>query len=515
MRTRAAEVVSVAKEAADSLEIEPRNYEDIQAAVREPDKASLGLTASGGQFELILQAKTRSTDPWSAPSFADVLIGKRGSAAGARKRPLAMLAEDPTRRYVFVTNAGVQGPLRPHRGDHLFDFYDIKRLPPYARRGCSDSDQASLAPRLLICDVVTVEILQGRIERILGRHGHVAPARHERCIRDLRDAVRQRMTGASGSRWAKADILATLASHGGSVLPTRAMDHYVYPHCYESICQHLERRHAVVISGPSGTGKTLTADIIELELRRRTPPFEVVTEDQGPSHVRSRLTTGGPVVFHLRDPWGSNRLAPNADRWRNELPRLLQSADAGRKFIVTSRSDIMSSAGTNLTKALRGYIVPIEVEDYDGGRLGEIYDRISRDLRGPHATLARAYRGNALRSLTRPYEIDRFLVALNRETPDSPRRAGEIVSESQIEAISNVVAEQIEALGKDALQSAAVIWAMLVTREAPAEGIMAQLVRRIGAIETGLRPDVNGLIDFLVAGRNLRRSNQSLGSAPT
>ncbi len=47
----------LAKGAADEIEIEPRSEEDIQAAIKDPAAASLGLVAQGAQFRLNLQAK--------------------------------------------------------------------------------------------------------------------------------------------------------------------------------------------------------------------------------------------------------------------------------------------------------------------------------------------------------------------------------------------------------------------------------------------------------------------------
>jgi hypothetical protein len=287
------------------------------------------------------------------------------------------------------------------------------------------------------------------------------------------------------------------------------MDHYVRPRSYEAICERLESRHAVVIAGPSGTGKTLTADVIEVGFRRSETPFYVVSEEYGPSRIRSELTRTEPVLFHLRDPWGSNRLTPEADRWSGELPKLIRNAGPGRKFLITSRSDVLLSAGHDLTQQLAPYIVTIEIEDYGRDRLAAIYDGISSDLAGHAATLAKAHRARALRTLTRPYEIDRFLVALSREDPAHPHKLDEILADSQVEAISRVIAAQIRGWS-DGAASAAILWAMLVARGAVAANIFPRLLRRLRVVDSSLRPNVDGLIDFLVAGRNLRRDVTAL-----
>ena len=258
------------------------------------------------------------------------------------------------------------------------------------------------------------------------------------------------------------------------------MDHYVRPRSFDRIREKLDQFHAVVIAGPSGTGKTLTGEILEAQLREGDPPFSVVGEEKGPGHVRHRITQPDATLFHLRDPWGSNRLGPGAERWSGELPKLLHNAGPERKFVITSRSDILQSAGPELKKALEPYTISIEIEDYDSERLEKVYDGIASDLIGHARSLACDYRETALRSLQRPYEIDRFLVALSREDARKARKAEDIVSDSQIDAISGVIAAQIEPMGDDGVASAAIIWALLVAREAVQRDVFTKLLRRIG-----------------------------------
>ncbi|MET4177567.1 hypothetical protein ABIB99_008692 [Bradyrhizobium sp. LA6.1] len=503
----------LAKGATDCVEIEPRSDEDLEAAVTDPSTASLGLTAQGSQLNLILQAKTRSSSPWAAPAIADILLGQdpdNNSKGQKRSRPLAMLESDPTRRYVFVSNEASVGGLRPHEGTNLLDFPEVDELPPHAREGFDAAEQASLAPRILLLTGVTREVLASRISTLLTQHGHVPFPKHEHCLRDLCDAVRERIEGAHEGRWQVSDVLTVLTQHGGSRAPTRDMDHYIRPRSFDKVRNRLEDSHAVVIVGPSGTGKTLTADILELELRCGSPVFDVVGEEYGPGHVRQHLTRTDPVLFHLRDPWGGNRLMPGADRWSGELPKLLDQAGPGRKFLITSRSDVLLSAGHDLMKELQPYLVSIDVEDYGAARLAEIYDAIATDLSGHAKQLAVHHRPRALKELSRPYEVKRFLVALSREDCQKVRNIDDILADSQIEAISKVIAEQILPLGAEGAMAAAIIWAMLSSRAAVAREAFAKLGRRLRTCDPSLRPDVDGLIDFLVAGQNLRKDGTAL-----
>lgn len=503
----------LAKATTDEIMIEPRSEEDLEAAVTDPAAASLGLTAQDARLDLILQAKTRSGSPWPATAIADVLLGKNTDDAdrgGKRSRPLAMLKDNPDRRYIFVTNEASAEALRPHEGANLSDFPEVDELPPHARTGYDATAQASLGPRILLLTGVTREVLDARIGALLTQHGHVAISKHADALRDLREAVRQRIAGAHGSRWTRSEVMEVLVRHGGSLAPTRNMDRYVRPKSFGAIKDQLDKAHAVIIAGPSGTGKTLTADILELDLRHGPPVFDVIGEENGPGHIRRNLMRTDPVLFHLRDPWGGNRLTPGADRWSGELPKLLDNAGPGRKFLITSRSDVLQSAGHELIKELKPYVVSIEVEDYGAERLAAIYDGIAADLNGRAKQLAAQHRDPALGALTRPYEVKRFLVALSREDGDKPRKVEDILADSQIEAISRVIADQIAPFGADGAEAAAIIWAMLSARGAVARDVFAKLGRRLRSADPNLRPDIDGLIDFLVAGQNLRQDGAAL-----
>jgi hypothetical protein len=503
----------LAKAVTDEVVIEPPSEEDLEAAVLDPAAASLGLTALGARLDLILQAKTRSGSPWTTTAIADVLLGKDVNAVdkgGRRGRPLAMLQEDLQRRYVFVTNEASAESLRPHEGAHLFDFPEVDELPPYARADYDKAEQASLAPRIVLLTGVTREVLSARIGLLLTQHGHVPISKHNNCVSDLREAVRLRIAGSNDGRWTQSDVMEVLVRYGGSLAPTRDMDRYIRPQSFDAIKTRLDKAHAVVIAGPSGTGKTLTADILELDLRSEPSVFDVIGEENGPGFIRRNLTRADPVLFHLRDPWGGNRLMPGADRWSGELPKLLDSAGPGRKFLITSRSDVLSSAGQELMKALQPYVVSIEVEDYGSKRLAQIYDGIAADL-GDHARrLAVQHRDRALKELTRPYEVKRFLVALTREDSQKPRKIEAILADSQIEAIANVIADQLAPLGLDGAEAAAIIWGLLSARGAVARDVFVKLGRRLRLADPKTKPDIDGLIDFLVAGQNLRQDGLAL-----
>ena len=503
----------LAKGATDTLVIEPPSHEDIEASVHDPSKAQLGIAGTTEQFDFVLQAKSRSTGPWSAKALSDVLLGKLAKTKSRggpppRARPLAMLAQDPRKRYVFVTNESLGPSLHPYRSNALLEWSsEAKQLPPHTRTGFNATGQESIAPRIALCSIVTNEVLRGRIEKLLTYHGHVPIQKHEVCIKHLRDEVRGRISGEHQGQWQKASLIQALRHHGGAISSVGGFHHYVRPRSFAAIEQALLERHAVVITGPSGTGKTLTADFLEQQLRQSAPPFLVVGEKDGPNGVRDYLNSPDPVLFHLRDPWGSNRLEPGADRWNNELPKLLGQADPTHKFLVTTRTDILHSAGA---RNLRPYSVPIEIEDYGEALMADIYDRMCQDLPQNLRGYARLHRDRVLRDLHRPFEIDRFIAALGSEDPRKPRAISVLIAESQIEAISSVVRNQVIAWGEGGMSCAALVRALLASRDAVSADVVLKLRRVATRLDPSFRPEIDAFVDFLIAGRNLRRDGQTL-----
>ena len=420
-----------AKKITSDLTVEPQSHEDLEATVHELESAPLGLRTNGNSIDIMFQFKTRSGAPWSSAALAKVLKGRKEHDAGnprGRIRPLEILRANQGTRYVFITNEALAEPLRCHAGQGILDIPRATNLPPRAREGYDASTQADIAPRLLLCGGVTEEILTTRTRDLLTSHCHVPSLNLLNCLTDLREEVRKRILGYADGRWTRSEVADLIASHGGSGAPTRAMDHYVAPRCFDVIRDKLERSHVVLIVGPWGTGKTLTADVIEFQLRQSPASFAVVGEKHGPSAIRDYLTSVGPVLFHLRDPWGGNRVSSGADRWSTELPKLLTQAGPNKKFLITSRLDVLERAGGSVIDDFKPHMIVIDVRDYGPERLQEIYDRYAGDLTGRARAAAQEYREVAVRSMTRPYEIERFLAAVGIEDESNPHGVHDLIA---------------------------------------------------------------------------------------
>lgn len=497
------------KKLTHSITVEPPSHEDIEASIVNPDGTSLELEVETGTYKLMIQAKSRSTGQWTAGAITKVLLGEQNEPAtkgvAARIRPLQLLEEDPQKHYIFVTNEGVHPSLRVHTAKNLLDISAAERLPLNTGEGRSDSEQARIARQLLLYPNMTLEVLNSRIKKLLEQYGHVPPANHTDCLSALESAVRLRMTGAENGEWASEDLWKVVKTYGGSIAPNRSLDHYVEPRSYAEILHSMKNLHAVVISGPSGTGKTLTADKIEMELRQAEVPFYVVGPEHGPSEVRGHFNHDGPILFHLRDPWGENRPKPNAECWNDELPKLLSGAGAGRKFLITTRSDILAQVSSTLMEQLAPYLVTIKQDDYQAADLARIYDNMCLDMSERQLESARRYRYQALAFLTLPYEVDRFISQLKMDPPQSVEETAAMLKRSQIAAISNVIAAQVQGLSEDAVTSATILWALLEVRKSVSESVVKRLNRKLRNQVQFKSLNLNRLINALVSGENLHR----------
>lgn len=514
----------LAKGLTQELEIEPPSHEDVEASLIDPANVSLGVSTASPGMRLIVQIKSRTTAPWTSKDLAEVLLGKqtiaqaKATAKGAvaakkrgpapRPRPVAMLEADLSAQYLFVTNEATEAGLRPHENTDadILSFPDPGDLPTHSRNGRSAAARAALGKRIGLCTELKSEILEGRIFKLLDKHGNIPPQNHADCFEAMRKAVSLRLEGQFGGRWRFADLMATIISHGGGRLAHRRHEQFVPPRSFAAIEEALETSHAVIIVGPSGTGKTLSADVIAGQLRRRSPSFlEIFPQNAG--EARSALTEHGPLLLHLRDPWGDSSPSSEATRWTADLPSLFRMGGPAHKFLVTTRNDIFQRSQPS--PALASYTVGIEPGDYDDAQRAQIYDNHAADLSGHALALASTHREAFLRNRPRPYEIERLIAALPREREDSPRPLYQIVDETGIEAIAAIIRDQILNWGDDGIACAAILWGLL-TGDSDFRLPDLRAVLRVLRAQHCLKPHVEGLIDFFEAGRNLRIKGETV-----
>lgn len=103
------------------------------------------------------------------------------------------------------------------------------------------------------------------------------------------------------------------------------------------------------------------ANVLLGELRAEMPGITPVHILHGPEEVRAD-NHAEPVVFVIEDPWGKYRLEPRSQPWNDEIDKLLATANGNRRFIITSRSDVLAESHTR--KLNKKWNVSLEAENY-------------------------------------------------------------------------------------------------------------------------------------------------------
>ncbi|RCW65164.1 hypothetical protein [Pseudorhodoferax soli] len=481
---------------ASRITLEPAGTEDIEVELAADDPGHVqAMTPLGAGHRLVMQVKLRNGEPWSIDAFIQLL------KHGKRRTPAKDHLRDPHVRYLLVTNADVSGVARDllvedfeeHPGRRAFP-HSLRTILPEAPDG-----------RVAIYSGLTRRLLAFELEDVLTTILRVPKNRQDQCLAALRTEAKSRMAGISPGAWAFNDLLATIRAHGGFLASVAELDAFVPPSNYPDMVRQLDRKHAVVIAGSSGTGKTLAAQALCDRARRKNGALDIVVVDPNsdPSSIRQLVQTG-PKLFYLEDPWGQNSLRVGSATWTDQLPHMLRGANAGNRFVVTSRSDMLSSAQAG--QEFDPWIVQLEADRYHDGRLAEIYDR-RMDLLPPELqSVALGFKNHALSKLEKPLEIDRFFAGLI-----SDRNAGEndgqwlhrLIDMAHRDAVEAVVCRFLA--HADESSQSAVIWGLLAARGSFERTQLFALVRRLRSIEPSLAKGLDRLVDTLIAARHLRQ----------
>lgn len=507
----------LARRLCEKIEIEAKTKEDVEADIAHQFPTT-GLDAG---TSLTIQIKTKSTGAWSAAAFAKVLRGEfpRGDDGSVpakgpppRIRPLGMLRDEALRSYLFITDAAVDKSLFPFRVDTAGDPSSAVSLPSRSADILEeDEDAKTIAPRISIMASVSRELVRLRLEKLLRSHGHVPEQFVETCIYGLVEGIRDRMLARTAGVLSRVQLVELLRKYGGSVHSDANLDRYVEPKSLARIEQLLNSQHAVIITGPSGTGKTMTADYLEASLLKERG-YEVIGAEDGPEGVRHALRSSGVYLFHLKDPFGKTRYLQAARPWASDLLNLLSEAGPDKKFLITTRSDVIHEAKVGTTdlgrKQLERYSIALEATDYSRAARAQIYDNHVSRLKGRDRQFAIASRTDALAQLLRPFEIDRFVLAV--ELSDGNRNLEKLIAESQVDAIARIVCDQITESEEKAkaIGSAAVLWALIAGSGAADRQLLRPIRRALR--ERDVKVDLDTFSELMVLGSNLRSRGDHL-----
>ena len=506
----------------EEILVEPLSQEDIETSISDngEERAVSTVGTHHGTEHLYIQVKRRSTGPWSLSDFADVFVGTPSDSKDrrSRQRPWEILENDPQARYLFLTDAAVNESLMPYGVSGLLLRHSSSSFPSSIKARAKVSD--ARAGQFAIFPMQGEELLNYRITDLLLRKGHVPSLRMPLCLEALRDQVRDRLVGKKPAAWSFADISSTLRQFGGQPFINPRLAEYVAPLSYAEIESRLSDQHAVLLVGPPGTGKTITSEIIAA---RFSADGVNIIREKSPEKIRELVSQSGRFLFVLSDPWGATRVDEKAPvNWTDELPKLLEFANPDKRFVITSRSDVLRTAvgdalivedqQPNRKYALSAIAVKIFPEDYNSDLRRKILRNKSARLSAWQQDFVSRNERAIIRKLRLPFSIERFVSYLSQVTTPANAILEGLLNNADLDTIVNTVRQQVEAWGDDQVECATVAWALLNTWN-PLDLELSDLVAATLA-NGGLILELQSFFKHLVACGNIERDGSAIEVHP-
>lgn len=486
----------VVNRVAKVLQLEPASQEDLEAELEAPRVSS--STAVDGEV-LIVQAKLRRSGQWTPASLRDLV-------AHGKDRPSALkLLADTKVRYVLFTSADVSGTLGALQVDALLERPGGDDLP--AEVFPSTHVKAAAGRFAVLAQYNQARVVE-KIDAYLFSPLGIPSERHKACREELRRVAMAGMR--TGYAWSRVDVEAIIKRHGGSI-PSERDSKFVPPTNWDDIVAQMDRRNAIVITGPSGTGKTTVAKALYQHYRNVVPGINYV-EPGGPGELKAR-PDAGPTFLYVEDPWGKYEIGSNTTAWTAELQGRLLKASAQQKLVVTSRTDILAATVGNQSDFLKQWEVRLEAKHYGDRELGKMFEELVRRLGSTILQMA-AIRSKerVLLTLRTPFEIDRFVALLQTGAIPADENEDEFVSrvlhETQTHAIENEVERMVRSRHYE--KAAVVLWGLMAARGGVRRQNLLDIRRAISKLDPTFGYELEKLVNGLVAGGNLRQPNSNV-----
>ncbi|RPV48980.1 hypothetical protein IPC790_07200 [Pseudomonas aeruginosa] len=447
---------------ADSIIVEPASHDDVMAKLAvAADLAEASLNVGGG--ELHVQIKFKGAGHWSAKDFASVVNdkpvkGPRGPTT--RSRAAALLLNDPGRHYVFITNTSVDGVLAKGRVKVPSQRSSATFLPTNLNLDSEQKEQ--LSGRFALIEQMTLTETRRQIEVLLTQRLHVPTQNLDACINRLKRLVEDRFLEVPDPL-RKDEIEKIAEGHGGLPHANPQLARYVAPENRTEAEQCLSQRGAVLLIGPSGYGKSLTAESLAYERRQANPPYKVMRETEGLAAIEEALSAPGRMLFHLEDPWGQSGLdKEGASKWTSRLPVLVRQASSEKQFIITSRTEVYREAlGESPAPVWRDRTVSIDDSSYDASARRSILHGKLKQAGSWRQDLAQQHESRLIAELRTPLEIDAFTRELMDVSKPTEADIRALIDRALTDSRKQVVTDHVRGFGDRGVGGAAVLWALL------------------------------------------------------
>jgi len=485
----------LASKLAQEVILEPCSQEDLEAELSdlEPAKSTSVVPMDG--YRLVVQVKLRTGDAWTVSSIKSLLNHGSDARLSAAKRLI-----DSSVRYLLVTSAALNGGVKK---------LGIRRAGNWPALAALSRTLASILPadakgRIAVIGNQDEERLTTDIKRLLTENFRVPNAKWQQCHQALREEARIRIRSAGGGVLRREDLERAIRIHEGYIASSPELEHYVKPTNWQDLKHVMANKHAALIVGQSGTGKTLATLKLFEELREQIPGLSRVAITHGPQQLLNDQTQP-PVLYDIEDPWGRYDFDPSSRPWNDQLAAAFGGARHNRLIVATSRLDVAQAS--RALESVEPWQVRLESEHYGPTQRRDLYRTRIPNLPRRLQPMAAGAEVPVLCELATPLEIQKFFDAL--PNLDSTVYRGqslikEAIREAHHSAIERTVIEQIAQ--RNDTRAAAVIWGLLKANSRLSlrtlRTIEEKLADRDEAFESGIEP----LAAFFIAARNLRQT---------
>lgn len=490
--------LALASKLTNEVELEPGSQEDLEAKLQEFEPGHVTSQAKIDGYQLVVQVKLKSGDAWTVSGVKSLLKHGSDKRVSAAKR----LADQKV-RYLLVTSAPLNGLTRG---------LSVRRASVWPNASAMPSSINKVLPsgaagRVAIVGNFDQERLAAEIKRLLTENFSVPNTRWKDCFHRLREEARVRVCGGGSGRWIREDIERVIREFEGYIASSPELEHYVHPTNWNDLRKSMTERHAAIIIGQSGTGKTLATKKLYEELRHEIPGLAHVPITLGPQQLRVDHTES-PVLYDIEDPWGRFDFDPSSRPWNDQLRELLAHARPDRLIIATSRLDVAQSA--KILTDVEPWVVRLEAEHYGGRERQKLYRTRIAALPRELQLITKQSEKLVLDELATPLEIQKFfdaLPTLDRKGLTNPGKfIRDAIRQAHQTSIERTVIEQIEQRGD--VRAAAIIWGLLKAKDKLSLRVLRIIEEGLAERDKELVKGVEPLVSFFVAARNLRQTEE-------
>jgi hypothetical protein len=446
----------------ETIVIEPLSGEDLHAL--DPasgiDTSERDARCRAGNVDV--QVKGRQTDAWGNAELKEILQGgKDPTEATPRVWPLTRLRADESLRFLFVTDASVRAELRPLLVDSA-DFA-MRSVPQGHLTAVLTEETDELRGRIGILDKRRLEDVEGQARDGLVRGFKVPRLNVDACFDRLVDRVRDGLREPSRGELALTELYELARSFGGQ---PEGPEPFVEPLLFATFRLYLAQRHALILLGEPGVGKTTAAERLTYEHRSQSEPFALL-EPRAPDDLRAAQRTNEPVLVYVEDPFGRSRHEERSGSdWMVALEAFLAHVGTSRRLLVTSRE---SFAALHITdkRTPRAHGVKLSLDDEGYNRELLLQGHLTREpnITPAIVTWIDTRRALVLRELSRPLSYERLAAraAAVAEADQTPELLAKIVDEARDAEFGQELEETFAGEPEAVQRGLAAVWIALRT----------------------------------------------------